>query len=450
MGNKKEERKEFLDEDVYRPVPKEGRNSWIHFLMIFIGMWASLAAIGGGVDIGMKITPWKACLGLFLGYMICLVVGLLIGEVGRKERLSTYPLLSRPFSPVGKIVPVFFVFLIAGIFIGVQADAVARVIMSVIGWEITPGFISNRAIFSTVLCAIMMYSAYKGIGHIKIVSWVAMPLFITALIVFLVIGVMHYPGGLSAILTQETHEVGFSAALFLGVSLYAGFTACLSDVSRFITTQKGLIISLVIGYAISAFIPIWGVLVGRIHGIVYWEIFATCGVALGVFAAISLFFAQWTTNDNNCFTSGLALSTIFRTFHDKWKKFPLLTRKYATLVPAIVGVILAFVGSGAVAPLLMFVGALGSWLPPAGGVMIAHFYVVEGKKEKIEAKGLAGLISWIVISSLVQFGIMPWAAIMGILGAFVLYLILYYGVEVPIWGKKIIGEKVKEEKEELV
>jgi purine-cytosine permease-like protein len=101
--------------------------------------------------------------------------------------------------------------------------------------------------------------------------------------------------------------------------------------------------------------------------------------------------------------------------------------------------VLAFLGTGAIEPLVMFVSALGSWLPTMGGVMIAHFYVVERRKRKIEAKGLAGIISWVTISLLVQLGIMPYAGIMGIVGAFLLYLVLYYGIEKPIFGEKVIG-----------
>lgn len=439
---------EFLDQDVYQPVPMGERAAWYSFLAIFIGMWASLAAMGAGVDLGLKLTPWKASLGLFLGYMVCLAYGYFVGEVGRREGLSTPALFGRPFSPLGRILPALFVFGIAGIFIGVQADAVGRVVMDVFGWEeaAIAGFVTNRAIFSAVLCAIMMVTAYFGIRYIKIVSWVALPFYLGVLVVALVLGVKSYPGGLSGILTTEAHEVGFEYAFFLGVALYAGFSALLPDVTRFVRTRGGLIKALVIGYILSTFIPIWGAVIANVHGVVYWKVFSMYGIAFGVVAAIALFFAQWTTNDNNCFASGLSLSTIFRALNNKWEKVPRLNRKGATLVPAIVGVVLAFVGTGAIAPLLMFVGALGAWLPPMAGVFIAHFWVVEKRsKAKIETKGLAGLVAWIAISLLVHLGIMPWAAITGVLGSFLLYLILYYGVEARIWGENIVGEQVKEE-----
>ncbi len=439
---------EFLDQDVYQPVPMGERAAWYSFLAIFIGMWASLAAMGAGVDLGLKLTPWKASLGLFLGYMVCLAFGYFVGEVGRKEGLSTPALFGRPFSSLGRILPALFVFGIAGVFIGVQADAVGRVIMDVFGWgeAAIAGFVTNRAIFSAVLCAIMMVTAYFGIRYIKIVSWVAMPFYLGVLVVALVLGVKSYPGGLPGILTTEAHEVGFEYAFFLGVALYAGFSALLPDVTRFVRTRGGLIKALVIGYILSTFIPIWGAVIANVHGVVYWKVFSMYGIAFGVVAAIALFFAQWTTNDNNCFASGLSLSTIFRALNNKWEKVPRLNRKGATLVPAIVGVVLAFVGTGAIAPLLMFVGSLCSRLPHLAGDFISKYWVVEKRsKAKIETKGLAGLVAWIATSLLVHLGIMPWAAITGVLGSFLLYLILYYGVEARIWGENIVGEQVKEE-----
>ena len=51
---------EFLDQDVYQPVPMGERAAWYSFLAIFIGMWASLAAMGAGVDLGM-FGIWILC-----------------------------------------------------------------------------------------------------------------------------------------------------------------------------------------------------------------------------------------------------------------------------------------------------------------------------------------------------------------------------------------------------
>ncbi len=434
----------YMDDDVYKKVAESAKQHWISFLMLFLGMWTSLGAIGVGVDVGTKLTPWKASLAFFLGYVICMIFGYLVGEIGRREGLATPVLCDRPFSKYGKIVPVFIVFLIAGAFIGVQADAIARIGMSILGISFNEGFDLKRGLVAAALCSLMMFTSYRGISQMKLISWISVPIFSAVLILSFIFSVNKYPGGLPAIMTIQNDEVSFTSVMFLGVALYAGFSAFMPDVSRFISSRSGLIKAMVIGYIASTFIPIWGVVVGAAEGGSYWTVFSQFGVAFSIFAVIGLFLAQWTTNDVNAFSSGLALSTIFTTLHEKNKRIPRLTRKQGTLVPAIIGVVLAFVGSGAIGAILGFVGALGAWLVPMAGVLIGHYYVIEKGGKKVETKGLAGLISAVSIGLLTQFGLLPMAAITSIVGSILLYIILYYGVEKPLLGVKMIEEDAQE------
>lgn len=435
----------YMDNDVYRRVPMNERQSWVSFLMIFIGMWASLAAIGVGVDLGTQLTPWKASLAIFIGYVICLIFGAFVGEIGRREGLSIAVLCERPFSKYGKLVPAFVIFMVAGIFIGVQADVVTRIGMSIVGIPLADGFDVTRGLIAAALCALMMFTSYKGIKYIKALSWISIPIFVILLAVGLVLVIRGFPGGLASILTLEANEISFTAVMFIGVSLYAGFSAEMPDIARFVRTRSGLIKALVIGYLVSAIIPIWGIIMGAALGSgEYWVIFAQYGLAFGIFAAIGLFLAQWTTNDNNAFSSGLALSTIFTTLHSRYKSVPRLTRKQATLVPAILGVVLAFMGSGSVSGLYAFVEALGSWLVPIAGVLIAHYYIVERGNRKVGTKGLSGLISMFTVGLLTQLGLMPLAAIMTIIGSIVLYVVVYYAIEKPLFGEMILKEELEE------
>lgn len=438
VSEKEMEEEEFLDEDVYKKVPESNTYNGIHFLMIFIGMWASLAAVGAGVSLGTSTVPKTAILGLFSGYMICLLYGFLVGRIGVKRRLATYPLLERPFSRTWAMLPIGFAFLIASVFIGVQADAITRIGMNVVGISIVPlaGPITNRTIIAVILCAAMMFTAYRGIKYIRNLSWVSIPLYLSVLVIGVYLAVNAFEGSLGDLLSLGTGPGTFEQSAFLGVSLYAGFSAMLSDVSRFVKNTKQFTIAIFIGYIVATFIPISGVIIGASQGVVYWQVFSTWGIVFGVYAAISLFLAQWTTNDNNAFTAGLALSTASGIAHRRFGT-KRLGRKASTLIPIAVGIILAGAGSGAIGPLIEAVTALGSWLPPMAGVMIAHYYVVEyiADKKGLYTKGLSGVVSWILVSSLVHAGLVPWGAIVGVGGAFILYLILYYGVEAPLLGK---------------
>lgn len=447
IGKEEIEEVEFLDEDVYRKVPEKDTYSGIHFLMIFIGMWTSLAAIGAGVDLGATLIPWHAITGLFLGYMICLVFGFLVGRIGVKRRLATYPLLERPFSRTWAILPTGFSFLIASVFIGVQADAITRIAMNVVGVDIVTiaGPISNRAVVAVILTALMMFTAYRGIKYIRNLSWISIPLYLSVLVIGVYLAVNGFEGTFEGLLFGEG-EPGFEQAAFMGVALYAGFSAMISDVSRFVKNTKHFTVAIIIGYIAATFIPISGVLIGASEGVVYWQVFTLWGLAFGVYAAGGLFLAQWTTNDNNAFTAGLALSTASGIAHRRFGT-KRLGRRLSTIIPIVIGIILAGVGSGAIGPLIAAVIALGSWLPPMAGVLIAHYYIVEYKADEkgLYTKGFAGVISWAGISIIVHLGLVPWGALVGIIGSFLLYIVLYYGLEAPILGKARPLEEYEEE-----
>lgn len=434
MENKQTE--VFLDEDVYKKILPEQKQHWVSFLMIFMGMWAAIPAMGVGIDVGLKLTPWKASIAFFLGYVICLIYGSFVGEIGRREGLSTTVLCERPFSRIGKILPSFITFLVAGVFIGVNTDVFVRIALSMLGFEFGEGFSLVRGLISVIACIIMMTTSYFGIKYMKAVSWIGVPIFFLVLFISFYFVVRDYSGSLQSILFMEANEMSFSAVMFLSVSLFAGFSALMGDVSRFVSTKDGLIKALTIGYLVSAVVPIWGVIVGAARGGGnYYDVFSGYGMIFSVLALIGLFFALWTTNDNNAFTSGLALSTISTTFHQMNKNIPRLRRKSATLVPIMIGIVLAFFGSGKVSILLEVTALLGAWLVPIAGILIGHYYIVEKNGEKIETTGVAGVSALVISGLLVQFNMLPIPAVTGILFSIILYVLIFQVVEKPLFMK---------------
>lgn len=430
-----DEKSVYMDEHVFERVPLKDRQSWVSFMVMFMGIWSAIGALSVGIDVGPQLTPWKSSLALFLGYMITMMYGILVGNVGRREGLSTAVLCQRPFSKYGKIIPAFLIFIIGLVFIGVQADAIARIVLQMVGVKFSGGFSWVRGIVAASLCSIMMYSSYRGIKNMTLVSWITIPIFYLVLIVSLILTLNSYPGGLASLLVLPENKISFSAVVFLGVSTYSGFSAYMSDVSRFLRTKGDLAKALIIGYIVATFVPIWGVLVGASLGTTeYWKVFSQFGVAFAIFSAIGLFLAQWSINDHNAFSSGLAMSTIFTTLHNKYSKVPRLTRKQATLFPIIVGIVLSFVGPGSVNLVLIFVRSLGSWTVPMAGVLIAHYYILEKIGNPVETRGLSGILAMGVTGVLTQLGIMPLPAVTSLVLSIVLYLLTYYAVERPFFG----------------
>lgn len=431
--NTSEKDSDFQDENVYNRIPQEETYSWLSFLMVFIGMWTSIVAISAGIDMGQALTPWRAATGIFLGYMIAMIIGLFVGLIGLRERVPTGTLLERPFGITGSILPLIILYLTGAVFIGVQADAVVRIILSVISVSIEPvlGPITNRAIVSVLLTSLMMFTAYRGFEYIKQISWISMPLYMLAIFAATALTVTTFSGGIGEILTKQIQENTFEGAVFLGLSLYAGFSAMLADVSRFVKNRRQLYLALGIGYPLSSLIPISGVIMGGARGAPYWQLFSSFGIVFGIFAAIAFFMAQWTTNDNNAFTAGLALSNISGVLNKKTDgSVPYLPRSKSTIIPIVMGIILAGLGSGATQPLLAAVGAMGSWLPPMAGILVGHYHIVERYKgDAVRTHGLSGLITLVGIGGATQLQVIPWAALTGFIGAIVLYSVVYIVLE---------------------
>jgi len=175
------------------------------------------------------------------------------------------------------------------------------------------------------------------------------------------------------------------------------------------------------------------------------------GLGLGIyFVAI---FGQWTTNDNNLYSSALS-----------WDLFLPIRKRPLILILGFLGAAYAWytglTAGSSLQPFINFLTWLGTWLPPIGGVMIADFYVYQAykkvpRKERYNLKvGMeVPLVNWpawvsIVIGGAAAEGwIMPIsvvhtisAALTGLIIAFIAYLVIAIPLEkagVPIFLGKI-------------
>jgi cytosine permease len=88
------------------------------------------------------------------------------------------------------------------------------------------------------------------------------------------------------------------------------------------------------------------------------------GLGWGILGMLVLVLAQWTTNDNNLYSSALAFAVIFR----RWPKWVL------TLGAGVIGILLALGGIyGQFPNWLMFLGVI---IPPIAGIYVADYFVV--------------------------------------------------------------------------
>lgn len=227
----------------------------------------------------------------------------------------------------------------------------------------------------------MMFSAIKGVKYMSIISWITMPFFFIISIIAVCITIGN-SGGLATVLslTNDAPTITFMEAVFLNAGSWAGFVMLMPDVSRFLESRKVCFTITPVAFLVGSIPPIIGVILGATTGVELSQVFVTLGI----------------------------------------------------------GVIGAATGLGQAGFFTALSGFLGSFNMSLCGVLIAHYYIVS-RTGYIQTKGLAGVLSWLSISLLTYFGILPVPVITATISAFILYLILYYGVE-----KRLFGEKVED------
>ena len=416
------------DQDVYTPIDDSKRVNWPTMLMIFVGMWVSMYSVNIGMAVGQQADVKPAIIGTILGYAIAGVFAAFIGGVGQKTGLASYVVSKAPLGSGGQILIACIMFLTIGMgSVGLQADTVARSIAA------TFPSIGYSPIMSGVVCAVMMISAVIGVKAMGAISWITMPLFFVVSIIATIMAVTK-AGGVDALMATHHEGYSFSQIVFLNAGAWAGFVMLMPDIARFLKTRNQVFTVIPIAFVIGAIPPVCGVILGALLGQSLDTVFVSVG--LSVIGLISIIGIGWTTNDNNAYTAGLALTTALYPF----KK---LSRRTTTIIVAIFGVVGAMFGIGNLGFITWISGFHGSFNMSFVGVLIAHYYIVSKEEGKfVQTKGFAGIISWLVAGLLTYFGLLPVAVITNALLAGCLYLILYYGVEKRIWGENIVDRIV--------
>jgi len=415
------------DEDVYQPIPVEQRISWPTMMMIFIGMWVSLYSVAIGYSIGQQLSVTPAIWSCIIGYGVAGIFAAFVGVIGVRKGLCSYVLAKGPLSWYGQSIIALLMFIIIGFgSLGLQADAVGRSI-----GEVYPALGGlARPIVSGLVCALMMVSAIKGVKWMGKVSWATMPFFFVVSIIATFIAVSKYPGGFSAVLAIQNNQMTFSKAIFLNAGAWAGFVMLMADVSRFLKTERQALTVVPIAFVIGAIPPICGVLLGATIKLPMEAMFLSLGI--GFIGLLSIIGIGWTTNDNNAYTAGLAATTAIYPF----KK---VGRTKVTIVVAVLGVMGAITGIGTLGAFQWIAAFHGSFNMSFVGVLLAHYFIVS-KNGMIQTKGIAGIIAWLTSGLLTYFGLMPLPFLTAAALAFVIYLVLYYVIEKPMFGETVISQ----------
>ncbi|WP_221565919.1 cytosine permease [Alkalihalobacillus sp. TS-13] len=389
--------KKFVNDYERKPVPQEKRKGWFALSIVWLGAIIALSAIVLGGTLGGGLSFGKSILATFVGTFVLAVLSALCGIVGAKTGLSTSLVSRFALGRYGSYaVSVIIAIALFGWF-GVQLDLFGSSLRYIL-LEVFSVDVPAKAL--VILGGILMTTtAVIGYKAIEKLSFLAVPLLGLLLVASLakVMDNRSFSSIIDTPLSGDPLTVGLSISLIIG-SLAIGAIIG-PDISRYARTTKDAVISSFVGFfaGFSVVLIIAVILAKATSKADIVEIML--GLGWGAAAMAILILAQWTTNDNNLYSSALGFSVIF----SKAPKFVL------TIIAGFVGTMMALGGIyDNFIPFLIFLSAL---IPPIGGIYVGDYFVNPKKYDfqyigQMKNVNVTSSIVWI-LSALLAFMTTP-------------------------------------------
>lgn len=441
---KKNTEEQFNDYEA-SPVPEEVHMSWLSQGSVWIGCGFCLAAISTGGILANGLGFKDMIIAAVLGALILTLIAAAVGVVGAKTHLSSSMGSRYCFGTNGA--RVFGLILAISNFgwFAFQADLFGNTVVTLV--KESGGPVVPQTLFTVLGALAMMLTAIIGYKGIKMLSNIAVPLLFILSIVSVFLTLKKIP--FSEIVSSG--PVDSAIPLTVGVAAVVGNFAVgvtiVSDFTRYSKRPKDSIIGCLLGYFIG-YLPI--LFLGALFTYAFqnWNIVEVMisRLGLGIIAAIVLILAQWTTNDNNLYSSVLGLSNAIdgKIPYVRWK---------LTLVVGLISTVISAIGVQKY--YMNFLTILTSTIPAVAGVIVSDFFILNKKgynfsliqEKKLPDWKWNAMISWGVaaLTGLTMsnpptgFGV-PFMVklsetvpipVVGLLVAFILNCVLY-----PVFNKK--------------
>lgn len=376
------------------PVPEKARQTWFQQGMVWLGSGFGLSGLATGGVLADGLSFQDLLLVCILGSMIVTVVGTLNALVSTHTHLATSFTCRRSFGIKGsKIIGIILCFSSFGWY-AYQADMFGTTVAAIL--KQTNGLDVNHIIFTVIGGLAMSLTAIMGFKAIKLLSEVGLPL----LFVLCLIAIWKTFSTLSPAEIWNAGPVSTPITIPMGISLVVGSFAVgatmVGDFSRFSKSKKDCVIGVSLGH-FWGYIPI--MLFGAVFNYAFknWNMVEVmiASLGMGLFGAIVLVIGQWTTNDNNLYSSVLGLMNTL----DGVSRIP---RMRLTFIAGFISTAIAALG--VYTYFVNFLSLLGVFIAPIGGILIADFYICNRKSydegEETIQKGFKwdAILAWVIAS----------------------------------------------------
>lgn len=362
----------------FTPVPQCEKQTIRKMLFVWLGFVLSATNLMCGALVGGLLGLKQGIIAIVIGNLILALVSIGTSRIGSQTGLSTHVITRYSFGTKGSKLPsLLFAFAQIGWF-GVVAGSAGDAIATPLGLNVT--------VVTLIISILMMSTAVLGFKALQKLSNVAVPL----VILFCLVGLgLVFAGNGTQFIDMAT-SVGTGTPITVGISIVVAFwipaAICSSDITRFAKTPldatKASAIGILIGNVLLMSCgAIFSVAVGlpleenyNIAKMVY-------GIGLPVIiGALFILLVQWTTADNNLYTSGLGLANVFENDN----------KKLLTFIGGSVGTFMAT--AGIYNKFVDWLTFLGTFVPPLAGVILVDYYLF-GEKYQKKHDGLKNTVS---------------------------------------------------------
>lgn len=384
----------------------------------FAGLTLSVTAFLVGSNVGMNLPLSLGILVIIIGNIILALYSGFIGVIGQSTRKPSIMISKPAFGSYGQIITSTIVVIFLMGFVAVYSSMIGTLIHTM--FPQVPALAGNLAF---IICiTLTTVSGFKGMS---LLSKIGLP----CLFVFVLYGLYQVNAqiGLSAVLEKTpVSSLGMGLIISQVISVWTAAATFSSDMTRFAKRRKDVFIITFLAFACTAVLESVGLICALGTG--KGDLVAILqGLDIMAVALLIYLLLMWTSAQSLLYSFSLA-------FQDIAGVVTKGRSKASREVWVIVGGVVAFAGSvvmtlyGLTSSFNAFLLTVGIAIPSIGGILIAHYFVVQRNFEtafdNIPNVRVVAFVSWlagIVVAKFVGWGI---PAINGLITAAVLYSIL--------------------------
>ena len=381
------------------PVPASARKPWWSIGLVWIGVYICVPSIIEGLILIGGLPFREAILAEIVGFIIFLTLMFIQGSIGTKTGLSTYMMAKESFGLWGSHLVSIIVAICGFGWFAIQARAFGESTVALIG-------LGNAALLSLLGGLLMMITALLGYRAIEFLSRPSAVYTFVAMIYLAVKSSLKAPESFVEAVSKAPigEPISFAAAISMIVGGMAMGAVISPDVMRFSRAVKDNFKALFIFVLPVAIIqPIAAMIIGSCVGST--ELGLVMISAGGILGFLLVFLGAWTSNDNNLYSTSLALSEVI----------PKVKRWEVAVVLGIVASFLSALISLEDYGYIMYF--FSSLTIPVIGIMVTDYYFLSRlglkkrtaleRKERVNPIAATALIIGGSLEASLDFGIIP-------------------------------------------